>query len=359
MSATKDLPPAERQRRESFYARIAEMDLSPLWEVNTRLVPPQPIIRSRPHLWDYAALRGALLESGRLITTREAQRRVLILENPGLDGSHRATESLFAGLQVILPGEVAPAHRHSPAALRFIMEGEGAYTSVSGERSYMKPGDFIITPGSTWHDHGHEGTEPVVWLDGLDIPMVAAFGPLFFDTYPQEHFPARRPPGDSRARYGANMRPATETWAKPESPIFSYPYDRSREALEDLRRNSEWDPYFGLKLQYIDPTTGGSAMPTISTYLQLLPKGFRTATYHTTEGSVWSVTEGTGRAVVTTGAGDVTLNWKPKDLFVIPCWMPYRIEADEDAVLFSFSDRIAQEKLGIWRERRGNADALD
>jgi gentisate 1,2-dioxygenase len=358
VSATKDLPTAEKQRRERYYARIAEMDLSPLWEVSKRLVPPEPVIQSKPHLWDYQALRGSLLESGGLISTREAQRRVLILENPGLGGSHRATESLFAGLQLILPGEVAPAHRHSPAALRFIVEGEGAYTAVSGEKSYMKPGDFIITPGSTWHDHGHEGAEPVVWLDGLDIPMVAAFGPLFFDNYPADRFPTRRPAGDSRARYGANMRPVTERWSKPESPIFSYPYDRSREALEDLRRNSEWDPYFGLKLQYIDPTTGGSAMPTISTFLQLLPKGFRGETYQTTEGSVYAVTEGRGRMVVTHGSTTKVLAWKPKDLFVVPCWMPHHLEADEDAVLFSFSDRVAQEKLGIWRERRGNEDII-
>lgn len=343
---------AAQGRREAYYERIAESDLSPLWEVNKRLVPPMPAIEAKPHLWDYQALRSSLLESGDLISAKEAQRRVLILENPGLNNTHRITESLFAGLQLILPGEVAPAHRHSPSALRFIVEGEGAYTAVNGEKSYMKPGDFIITPSWTWHDHGHEGDGPVVWLDGLDIPMVAAFGPLFFENYADDQFPESHPPGDSLARYGANVRPVTETWTKPESPIFSYLYERSREALERLRLNSDWDPCFGLKMRYINPTTGGSAMPTIATFLQLLPKGLRTETYRTTEGSVYAVTEGTGRITVEAGDEAVTMAWKPKDIFAVPCWMPHRFEADEESVLFSFSDRTAQEQLGIWREHR-------
>ena len=240
--------------REDYYRRVGALPLSPLW--TTRLVPPEPKdqVKAKPYLWDYdTVVRPILMESGPLITAKEANRRVLTLENPGLDGSHRILESLYAGLQLILPGEVAPAHRHSPSALRFIIEGEGAYTAVSGEKSYMHRGDFIITPSMTWHDHGHEGSGPVVWMDGLDIPMLGLYGPMFFDNYGDDRHPERRPAGDSRARYGANMRPVNETWQKPESPIFSYPYARSREALEELRRNAEWDPVAGLKLEYIDP----------------------------------------------------------------------------------------------------------
>lgn len=344
-----------RSERENYYRRIDDYALSPLWEVNRRLVTPEPVIESVPHLWDYAAIRETLLESGELITTSEAQRRVLILENPGLDKSHRILESLFAGLQLIMPGEIAPAHRHSPAALRFVVEGEGAYTAVSGERSWMKPGDFIITPAWAWHDHGHEGDGPVVWLDGLDIPMVASFGPLFFEVNPEDQAPETVPPGDSLARWGANMRPVGESWTKPESPIFSYPYDRSREALETLRNGSDWDPCCGLSLAYINPTTGGSAMPTISTFLRLLPAGFTGETRRTTEGQVFTVTEGAGTAFVETGTETVAISFKEKDIFCIPCWMPHRFEADSDAVLFCFSDRTAQEKLGIWRETRGTA----
>jgi gentisate 1,2-dioxygenase len=344
------------QARNDYYARVGAMDLSPLW--TTRLVPPLPRdqVKARPHLWDYdRVVRPVLLDAGPLITAKEAQRRVLTLENPGLGGSHRILESLYAGLQLILPGEVAPAHRHSPSALRFIIEGDGAYTAVSGEKSVMKPGDFIITPSMTWHDHGHEGQGPVVWMDGLDIPMLGLFGAMFFETYPDDSQPQRRQPGDSLARYGANMRPVNDAaWTKPESPIFSYPYERSRDALEQLRRTGEWDPTAGLKLEYIDPTRGGSAMPTISTFLQLLPKGFSGARYRTTENTVYSVVEGTGRAIVGDGDDAVVLSWKPRDIFAIPCWVPHRLESDADATLFSFSDRTAQVKLGIWRDDRGN-----
>ena len=342
--------------RQDYYRRVGALPLSPLW--TTRLVPPEPKdhVRAQPYLWDYDdVVRPVLMESGPLITAKEANRRVLTLENPGLGGSHRILESLYAGLQLILPGEVAPAHRHSPSALRFIIEGEGAYTAVSGEKSMMRRGDFIITPSMTWHDHGHEGSEPVVWMDGLDIPMLGAFGPMFFDNSGGDRHPERRPPGDSRARYGANMRPVGESWEKPESPIFSYPYERSREALEHLRKNEEWDPYNGIKLSYIDPTTGGSAMPTISAFLQLLPKGFRTETYRTTENTVFSPVEGRGRLHVGEGERAQVMAWKPRDIFAVPCWVPYRLEADEDATLFSYSDRVAQQKLGLWREVRGNA----
>jgi gentisate 1,2-dioxygenase len=344
-----------KSEREAYYERIEQYDLSPLWEVNRRLVTPEPVIDSVPHLWDYSAIRDSLLESGELITTKEAQRRVLILENPGLDKSHRIVESLFAGLQLIMPGEIAPAHRHSPAALRFIMEGEGAYTAVGGERSYMKKGDFIITPAWAWHDHGHEGDGPMVWMDGLDIPMVALFGPLFFEMYDDDQAPDQVPPGDSLARYGANMRPVGQAWTKKESPIFNYPYERSRDALEQLRAGAEWDPCCGLKLQYVNPTTGESAMPTISTFLQLLPKGFKGETWRTTEGLVYSCTEGAGRVIVQKGEETITMDWKEQDIFCVPCWMPHHLEANEDAVLFSYSDRVAQEKFGIWREIRGTA----
>jgi len=348
---------SNQAEREIYYAKVAATEeLSPLW--TTRLVPPLPkdFVKSVPHLWDYDnGVRALLLDAGPLITAAEAQRRVLTLENPGLGGSHRILESLYAGLQLILPGEVAPAHRHSPSALRFIIEGNGAFTAVDGEKSVMKPGDFIITPSMTWHDHGHEGTGPVVWMDGLDIPMVGTFGMMFFENYSGESHPQSRPPGDSRARYGANMRPVNETWDKPESPIFSYPYERSRDALERMRRANEWDPAAALKLEYIDPTRGRSAMPTISTFLQLLPKGFSGARYRTTENTVYCVVEGTGKLIVGDGSETRTIAWKPRDIFALPFWVPHRLEADEDATLFSFSDRTAQEKLGLWREDRGNS----
>jgi len=352
---TKELP-ANQAEREVFYGKVAGHALSPLW--TTTLVPPLPRhhVRARPHLWDFDnVLKPLLLEAGGLITAQEANRRVLSLENPGFNGEPRILESLYAGLQMILPGECAPAHRHTPSALRFIMEGKGAWTAVSGEKSFMEPGDFLITPSMTWHDHGHDGDNAFFWMDGLDIPIVGAFGPMFFESYPKDRAPQSRPPGDSLARYGANMRPVNETWTKPESPIFCYPYARSREALEVLRKNGELDPYDGVKLEYVDPTRGGAAMPTISAFLQLLPKGFRTETWRTTENIVFSPVEGTGKITVGEGDEQREIAWKPRDIFAVPCWVPFRLEADSEACLFSYSDRVAQQKLAIWSEQRGNA----
>ena len=151
------------------------------------------------------------------------------------------------------------------------------------------------------------------------------------------------------------MRPVGESWTRLESPIFNYPYERSREALEQLRQGSDWDRCEGLKMQYVDPTTGQSAMPTISTFLQLLPEGFSGETWRTTEGMVYSVTEGSGTVHVTDGEDTITMAWKEKDIFCVPCWMPHRLKANDDAVLFSYSDRVAQQKLGIWREIKGSA----
>src|SRR2546425_6413925 len=197
--------------RQAFYKRIDEDSLTPLWEVLGNLVPPQPATSCVPALWRYAHVRTFLIEAGRLITAREAERRVLILENPGLRGASSITHSLYAGLQIIFPGEVAPSHRHTQSALRFVIEGEGAYTAVDGERTTMRPGDFIITPSWTWHDHGNleasDGGQPVVWLDGLDIPIVRFLDAGFAENYPEAMQPVVRPEGVSFARYGHNMMP--------------------------------------------------------------------------------------------------------------------------------------------------------
>ena len=165
--------------RQAFYDRIAPANLAPLWEQLHSLVTPEPTTSCIPALWRYEEVRPYLMQAGGLITAQEAQRRVLILENPGLKGQATITGSLFAGLQLILPGEVAPAHRHTQSALRFIIEGHGAYTAVNGERTAMHPGDFVITPSWTWHDHGNETEEPMVWLDGLDIQIVKLLSASF------------------------------------------------------------------------------------------------------------------------------------------------------------------------------------
>ena len=156
--------------RAAYYARIAEQRLAPLWESLHNLVPTSPQPAAQAAIWKYAQVRDLVMQAGSVISAEEAVRRVLVLENPGLPGKSSMTPTLYAGLQLILPGEIAPSHRHTQSALRFIVEGRGAWTAVNGERTTMHPGDFIITPSWAWHDHGNPseeaGGEPVVWLDG-------------------------------------------------------------------------------------------------------------------------------------------------------------------------------------------------
>jgi gentisate 1,2-dioxygenase len=332
--------------RKAFYERIDKDSLTPLWEVLGNLVPPHPSPACVPALWSYRRVRPYLMEAGRLITAHEAERRVLVLENPGLRGASSITHSLYAGLQLILPGEVAPSHRHTQSALRFVIEGEGAYTAVDGERTTMRPGDFIITPSWTFHDHGNPGNAPVIWLDGLDIPMVAFFDAGFAERYPQEAQPVTAPEGHALARFGANMLPLEYASTSDTTPIFTYPYARSREALEQLRQHSALDACHGLKMQYANPASGGYPMPTIAAFIQLLPAGFDGSAYRATDGTVYCVVEGRGQSRV----GDSTFRWEPHDVFVVPSWCKVSHRADADAVLFSYSDRPVQKALGLWRE---------
>jgi gentisate 1,2-dioxygenase len=339
--------PVVTPERKEFYGRLHESHTAPLWEVLAAIIPPRPTPAAVPMLWRYADLRPLLLEAGRLLTPQEAERRVLILENPGLRGQSRTTGSLYAGLQLILPGETAPCHRHVTSALRFVIEGTGAYTAVDGERTTMHVGDFILTPSWTYHDHGNPGETPVVWLDGLDIPIVNTFDTSFAEHYPDDLQPNTIAEGDSMARYGANMLPVDFTPSKPSSPIFKYPYARSRETLQTLYRNGAVHECHGVKMRFVNPASGGYPMPTIGAFMQLLPRGFRGRPYRATDATIFSAVEGRGRSRI----GDVTLEWGPRDIFVAPSWAPVSHEADDDSVLFSMSDRPAQQALGLWREQ--------
>jgi len=329
-----------------FYQRLEGKNTAALWEVLAEIVPPQPHPACVPALWRFEEMRPLLMEAGRRITAKDAERRVLMLENPGNRGLSRITQSLYAGLQLVLPGEVAPTHRHVASALRFVIESDGGYTAVEGERTTMRAGDFILTPSWTYHDHGNPGDKPVIWLDGLDIPIVNFFDASFAQHYPGEMQPITRQEGDSLARYGGNLMPVEYQLPAPSSPVFTYPYARSREVLDRLYRNGPVDACHGVKLQFINPSTGGYPLPTIGAFLQLLPAGFRGTPYRSTDATVYCAVEGHGRSRI----GKDTLAWREHDVFVVPSWYAVSHEAEDEAVLFSFSDRPAQKALGLWRE---------
>ena len=343
---------AVEAKRQEFYGRIGQRNMTPLWLSMAELVTPEPRSACQPASWRFEDIRAAMVEAGSLITAKEAERRVLVLENPGLRGQSRITTSLYSGVQLVLPGEVAPAHRHTQTALRFVLEGSGAYTAVNGERTIMEEGDFIITPPMAWHDHGNDSDRPIFWLDGLDIPVVQLLDASFAEHLDQDEQPVTRPLGDSDARFGANLLPVDHKASGGSSPVFNYPYLRTREALERMRRAEAWDPCHGLKMRYANPITGNHAMATMGTFIQLLPKDFSTAAYRSTDATVFVPMEGRGR---TTIGDDFVVEWGKRDVFVVPSWKKVRHEAAEDSVLFSFSDRPIQEALHLWREDRGNA----
>ena len=343
--------------RQAFYSAISAHSMTPLWEVLHALVPPLPATPCQPALWTYADVRPYLMRSGQLITAEEAVRRVLILENPGLRGQSCITQSLYAGLQVIMPGEIAPSHRHTQSALRFVVEGRGAYTAVNGERTQMKPGDFIITPSWTFHDHGHAGQAgvdaPVVWLDGLDIPMLRFFDAGFAENGKAAQQEVTQPEGISRLRHGANMLPVRYTPPFGQtSPIFSYPYDRTRDALHELETHADVDAWDGVKLRYVNPATGGAPMPTMATFMQRLPAGFAGQPYRQTDGAVFSVVEGSGSVHVERHGQTWAFEFGPCDHFVIPSWHTAQLRSAQGCVLFSFSDRPVHQALGIHKEER-------
>ena len=287
-------------------------------------------------------------EAGKLITAKEAERRVLVLENPGLRGRSRVTHSLYAGLQLILPGEVAPAHRHSQSALRFIVQGKGAYTAVDGERVTMSPGDFIITPSWTWHDHGNPSSEPMVWLDGLDIAIVEL---------------ARRPvPRAARRRVAddhTHRRRVVRALRQHDAP------GRLQAEVEDLaallvpvradargagraREGRRSKPLLRPEVQDspTPPPAAGRSRPSAAS-CSSCRRASAGSRHRSTDSTCYSVVEGKGRVKV---AGE-TFAFNAKDHFVVPSWAPSELEADDETVLFSFSDRPVQEALDLFREQ--------
>jgi gentisate 1,2-dioxygenase len=347
-SSSRALTAEELSARKTFYDEIARQNLAPLWERVSGLVTRSPEPVAEPAHWPYSVVRASLLKAGRLLTAEQAERRVLILENPGLPGQSQVTDSLFSGLQLLLPDEKARAHRHVASALRVFLEGSGAYTEVNGERTNMERGDFVITPNWTWHDHGNDGRDPVIWLDGLDVPIVNLFKTSFSESDVTRERHADTPPGDSEARFGGALLPDGLPSQSLSSPLLNYRYARARESLAAIGRHGPFDPCNGVKLRYANPLTGGPAIPTMSAAIQLLPKDFYTAPYRSTDGTVFVVIEGQGHSEIE----EASFNWTENDIFVAPSWALQRHHATSEAVLFSFSDRAAQEKLGLWREER-------
>ncbi|MCB1542839.1 MAG: cupin domain-containing protein, partial [Rhodoblastus sp.] len=240
---------------------LTAQNLVPLWP-NLRAALPYniPSRRTKPMVWRYADIRPELLKAGELTPIEKAERRVLVLANPGLGLENmQATPSIYIGMQLILPRETAPNHKHSPSAVRFVVEGEGGFTAVEGEKMPMEKGDLILTPSGLWHEHGHEGSGPVVWLDALDLPMVYALEASYcIDGEPQK---IRNQPDASQNRYRrAGLVPYASLRApRANYPLRRFPWKDTRAALNDL--STVTDAGDIVQLAYVNPETGGECLP--------------------------------------------------------------------------------------------------
>ena len=334
---------------EKLFEAIRPLSLAPLWTRYQQLLTPTPQGKACPYLWRYTELRPQLLRAGELVSTEEAERRVLMLLNPGLDGVAAITPTLFAGMQLILPGEIARAHRHTPAAIRVIVEGQGAYTAVDGERCMMDPGDLILTPSWSWHDHGNDTSEPMIWLDGLDLPLVGALDAIFTEHSAHEQNGVTKPDDlSTRLYHQPGLRPVATPTSQLASPLLNYKWTRTAAALAALPESMA-TPYDDLLLDYTNPYTGGPVLPTMGCTAQRLRPGVRTQAHRHASSSVYLVIEGHGFSLIEGQRFD----WQPGDVFVIPSWACHEHANGshvEPAALFAFTDAPVMQALGLYRE---------
>jgi gentisate 1,2-dioxygenase len=335
----------------SYYQGLKAYSVAPLWTVQEKALVSEPRSKAVPHVWRWKELRPEALRAGALIGTQDAERRVLMLLNPGLEGRIATTNSLFSGLQIVMPGESARAHRHTPAALRFIIDSDGGHTTVNGDRIPMYPGDLVLTPNWTWHDHGNETDQPIIWLDGLDIPLVHLLEAVFYEPYPEDIQPVTEPIDSSSAKYGSGtLRPAWERPAAAHSPLMRYPWEETWAALQRLAPIADGSPYDGIIMEYTNPNTGGPVMPTIACHVQLLRPGETTKAHRHTASAIYHAVEGRGSSIV----DGQRLEWETKDVFCVPGWAFHEhanASTSEAAVLFSYTDSPVLRSLNLLREQ--------
>ncbi len=341
---------SSQEELQTFYGELRSQHLTPAWIAEA--TSHQPKSKAVPYIWHWRDLRPQALRAAELVGTEQAERRVLRMHNPELQGSS-ASNTLVANIQIVMPGEIARAHRHTPSALRLIIESKGGYTVVNGDRIPMYPGDLVLTPNWTWHDHANDTDEPVIWLDGLDSPLVRMLEAGFYEEYPEEAQPLGEGTDHNVAKYGAGpLRPA---WEGPStanySPLWHYPFTQARAALERLGREQAGSPYDGVILEYTNPASGGPTMPTIGCYVQLLRPGEHTQAHRHVCCTNYHVIEGCGYSLV----GGRQLNWEDKDTFTVPTWTFHEHvnTGDRPAFLFSFTDAPAMKALGLYREGAG------
>jgi gentisate 1,2-dioxygenase len=336
----------------SYYEELERVGAGALWTVANKIEPWEPRSRSLPMVWRYNDLRAHVLRSLDLVTPEKAGRRVIYLGNPGRTDVAAAVGWIYAGLQVMKPGEVASAHRHSASAIRFIMEGQGAFTVVDGHRMTLGENDFVLTPNGTWHEHGvaAEGTV-CIWQDGLDIPFVNAMEANFYEVHPNLRQTVDYPDNDMTRTWGhPGLTPSGGAWSKAYSPLFKYEWSVTYAALLAYAGASDGSPFDGILMDYVNPVTNGPVMQTLGASMQMLRPGERTRAHRHTGSCLYHVAKGEGHSIIDGRRFD----WRARDIFCVPSWAWHEhvnASSRDDACLFCLSDLPVMHALGLYREQ--------
>ena len=339
----------------AYYDDLKKHEAGALWTVANKIEPWEPKSESIPVVWRYKDLRDHVLRSVELVTPEKAGRRVIYMNNPGRQDVHAAVGWIYAGLQVMNPGETATAHRHSASAIRFIMEGEGAYTVVDGHKMTLGRNDFVLTPNGTWHEHAVEETgTPCIWQDGLDIPLVNALEANFFEVHPDLSEPVTYPVDDMTKTWGnpgltPAITPTTGEWSKGYSPMFKYEWEPTYESLSQYAAATEGSSFDGVMMEYVNPATHGPVMQTMGASMQMLRAGEHTKAHRHTGSYLYHVAKGSGYSVIDGKRYD----WAERDIFCVPSWAWHEhvnASETEDACLFCLNDLPVMRSLGLYRE---------
>jgi gentisate 1,2-dioxygenase len=337
-----------------LYDDFATANLIPLWTEIGDLMPEYPAPAAHPFHWAWSDLLPLAERAGDLVPVgRGGERRAIALANPGLAGRPFATTTLWAAIQYLGVGEVAPAHRHSQGAFRFVVQGDGVWTVVNGDPVQMRAGDLLLTPSWFWHGHHHAGDEAMAWLDGLDIPLVQKLDASFFQ-YGDDGIEDKSTPDRSRSeRLWAHpgRRPLSALDDTPNSPLMAYRWaetDASLAAQLELEDEEQPGVYeLGhAAIRFTNPTTGRDALPTMRTEMHRVRAGARTGKRRTTGSAVWQVFRGSGTADL----GGSRFQLAEGDLITVPSWVPLHFEAQTQLDLFTFSDHPVFEALNLARE---------
>lgn len=336
------------QALEQWIAGLRAAGLDAPWTRPGPLIQPKHTA-VQPKLWRWKDVQALVPRGAEFMKPgRGAERRVVRLDNPGVP-ERTSTHTISVAVQYLLPGEVAPAHRHTPNAIRFMLSGEGAYTTVEGDRCLMRRGDLVLTPSMTWHDHGNAGSDPVMWIDGLDSPIVRYLENLRFEGYPDDAQTPGRVPGMSERKFGApGLRPAwrpaghTPHWHH----LIHYRWEPTRAALFRLAE-IDASPFDDVIMEYVDPVTGRSVTPVLGCYIQLLRPGVKTRAHRESSSAVYHVVEGGGATMI----DNERFEWTTGDFFAIPPSASHHFESrgSEPAILFSFQDVPLLKALGLYR----------